>query len=321
MQKTDLSQHPIMKHVRHALALNRTPGLHFGGNFFGLIFAEVNPTNSILHVEPQAYSCDKDGQMNVAAFAMVADMGLATGIRSKLDRSTRLATVSLSLQLTGVQRKGRITASSQSNGFLHDTLGKQGLSQTTVTAGGELLAYGTGAFMVLPAPPGVVLNPIPWIDQAPPKDLDVDLDSLSKDEKWILEHTEHSLQKSISRGDDFINHFLGFHPHASDRSAYGELVNGPHISNRVGHVQGGITLGLAMTTANAALSEQWLLTGVTASYISPGEGATISARSTVVHRGRMTAVVKTEVLSSNGRQVLDVMTTHARRSTSELKAD
>ncbi len=317
MQKLDLSQHPIMKHVRHALALNRTPGLHFCGNFFGLIFAEVSPTHSILYVDPQDYSRDKDGQMNLAAFALVADMGLATGIRTKLDRSTRLATVSLSLQLTGALRNGRITASSQSNGFLHDTLGKQGLSQTTVTAGDELLAYGTGAFMVLPAPPNVVLHPIPWIDQAAPQDLDIDLDSLSKDEKWILEHTEQSLHKSISRGDDFINHFLGFHPHAADRSAYCELANGPHISNRVGHVQGGITLGLAMTTANAALSEQWILTGVTASYISPGEGTTISARSTVIHRGRMTAVIRTEVLSSNGRQVLEVMTTHARRSTAE----
>ena len=72
-----------------------------------------------------------------------------------------------------------------------------------------------------------------------------------------------------------------------------------------------------MTTANAALSEQWQLTGVTASYVSPGEGATISARSTVIHRGRMTAVIKTEVLSSNGRQVLEVLTNHARRAVTE----
>lgn len=317
MPKLDLKQHPIMKHVRHALALNRTPGLHFCGNFFGLIFAEVTPTNSLLHIDPQAYSCDADGQMNLAAFAMVADMGLATGIRSKLDRSTRLATVSLSLQLTGAARKGRITAASHSNGFIHDTLGKQGLSQTAVTAGDELLAYGTGAFMVLPAPPNVELYPIPWIDKQPPKDLDVEMTSLSKDEQWILDHTEQSLHKSISRGDDFINHFLGFHPHAAAHSAYCELVNGPHISNRVGHVQGGITLGLAMTTANAALSEQWQLTGVTASYVSPGEGATISARSTVIHRGRMTAVIRTEVLSSNGRQVLEVLTNHARRAVTD----
>jgi len=197
---------------------------------------------------------------------------------------------------------------------LHDTLGKQGLSESHVYAGDKLIAYGTGAFMVLPAPGDLVLHPIAWIDQKPPEHIELDLATLNDDEKWIIDHAEKSLHKSTVRGGGFLNHFLGFHPQPGERSAYCELVNGPHIGNRVGHVQGGITLGLAMVTANASLSNHWKLTGVTASYISPGEGATISARSTVVHRGRLTAVVHTEVLSSNGRKVLEVMTTHASKA-------
>lgn len=315
MQKNDLSDHPILKQIYRAIALNRTPGLHFCGNFFGLSFDAVHPDKSILHINPEIFTCDDDGQINIAVFAMLADMGLATGIREKLSRSTRLATVSLSLQLTCEPRIGQLVATSKSNDFLSGTLGKQGLSESHVYAGDTLISFGTGAFMVLPAPGDLVLHPVPWIDQKPPQHTELDLTTLSQDEKWIVDHAEKSLHKNSTRGGGFLNHFLGFHPEPGERSAYCELVNGPHIGNRVGHVQGGITLGLAMVTANASLSNHWKLTGVTASYISPGEGASISARSTVVHRGRLTAVVHTEVLSSNGRKVLEVMTTHASRLT------
>lgn len=311
MQKDLLQDHPILKQIHRAIALNRVPGLHFCGNFFALSFDEVHPEHSVLHIDDEIFTCDDDGQMNIAVFAMLADMGLATGIREKLSRSTRLATVSLSLQLTCAPRVGKLIATSKSNDFLHGTIGKQGLSESHVYAGDTLIAFGTGAFMVLPAPGDVVLHPIAWIDKKPPEQIDLDLSTLSADEQWIIMHAEKSLQKSTTRGGGFLNHFLGFHPQPGERSAYCELVNGPHIGNRVGHVQGGITLGLAMVTASASLSSHWTLTGVTASYISPGEGATISARSTVVHRGRLTAVVHTEVLSSNGRKVLEVMTTHA----------
>ena len=69
-----------------------------------------------------------------------------------------------------------------------------------------------------------------------------------------------------------------------------------------------------MTTAEAALNKDWVMTGATASYISPGQGAKISARSVVLHQGRSTAVVKTEVFNVDGRQVLEVLTNHSRRA-------
>ena len=313
MHKQDLTEHPILKQVSKAIALNRSPGYHFCGNFFGLVFSEVHHAHSILELEPASHSTDPDGQMNIAAFAMLIDMGLATGVRADLDGATRLATISMSLQMTGVPRLGRLKASSPAQGFFNGSLGRQGMSQSVVTAGDEVLCYAAGSFMILPPPADIKLSPIRWVDEQPPDDPELDLATLNTDEKWILQHAEQSLAASTRRGDDFISHFLGFRPHPADHSAYCELLNGPHVGNRVGHVQGGITLGLAMTTAAAALSDQWTLTGVSASYVSPGEGHTISARATVIHRGRMTAVVRTEVLSSNGRQVLEVLTNHSRK--------
>lgn len=308
--------HPIIQRVKRAIALNRHPGYHFAGNFLGLAFTEVRDAHSILELEPDIHCQDADGQTNMAAVAMLADIGLATGIRANLDGATRLATVALSLQMTGVPRLGPLKASSVSRGFIQDASGKQGLSTSTVTVGGEPLCFGTGAFMVLRPPTHMTLSAIPWVENPPPDHVELDLDGLNEDEQWILAHARRSLSASLEKGDDFIRHFFGFHPHPIERGAHVVLQNGPHVGNRVGHVQGGITLGLALTAANAALGQDWMLSSVTASYVSPGEGDTITARSHTIHRGKLTAVVRTEVTSSHGKQVLEVLTNHARRGAS-----
>ncbi len=89
--------------------------------------------------------------------------------------------------------------------------------------------------------------------------------------------------------------------------------NGIHVGNRVGHVQGGLLVGLAATTARAALPDTWTLASVTAAFVSPGESDALEANSTIAHQGRETAVTRTVVSGVGGRRVLEVLTTHARR--------
>jgi len=95
------------------------------------------------------------------------------------------------------------------------------------------------------------------------------------------------------------------------------MKNGPHIGNRVGHAQGGIQLGLAAVTAAAALPANWALIGISGWYISPGEGTSLRARSEIVHHGRLTAVVRTQLTGKDGRRVLEAVTTHAGRPAHE----
>ena len=313
MQQQDLNNHPIIQRARTAIALNRTPGYHFCGNFFNLLYDDVDSQHSIVHIDSAAQCSDQDGQMSLTAFAMLADMGLATGIRFGLDKTTRLATVSISLQLTGAPRVGRVSAASQSQGFIKGAQGQQGLSQTRLTAGGELVCIGQGAFMILPVPGGKILDPIPWVETKPPANPPLDLSTLSEDEAWILKRVEQAVTKSDQDSGNFVGHFLGLYPEVTPTGAYAQIENGAHIANRVKHVQGGIVLALGMETSAAALGADWLLSGVTATYISPGEGENISATSTIVHRGRMTAVVRTQVVNSSGRQALEVLTTHASK--------
>ena len=264
-------------------------------------------------MDPAVQCADQDGQLSMTAFAMLADMGLATGIRFGLDKTTRLATVSISLQLTGAPRLGRASASSKSQGFIQGASAQQGLSQTRITAGDDLICIGHGAFMILPVPGGKILDPIPWVETKPPENPPLDLSTLSEDEAWVLKRVEQAIEKNTKEGGNFVTHFLGLYPVVQENGAHVVIENGAHIANRVKHVQGGIVLALGMETAAAALGAEWLLSGVTATYISPGEGETISATSTIVHRGRMTAVVSTQVINSTGRKALEVITTHARK--------
>ena len=82
----------------------------------------------------------------------------------------------------------------------------------------------------------------------------------------------------------------------------------------MGHAQGGILIGMAASSAAAALPSGWELSGITALYVSPGEGKALRANSTVIHQGRLTAVVRTQITGKNRRRVLEVVTTHGARA-------
>ena len=88
---------------------------------------------------------------------------------------------------------------------------------------------------------------------------------------------------------------------------------GPHCGNRVGHVQGGISFGMAAACACAAVPSTMMLSNVSAWYISPGHGKSLSVRSRVVHAGRSIAVVRTEIKTSSGERVLETVTHHVAR--------
>jgi acyl-coenzyme A thioesterase PaaI-like protein len=72
-------------------------------------------------------------------------------------------------------------------------------------------------------------------------------------------------------------------------------------------------MGLAAATANTALGAHWALASIAASFVGPGEGEALEASASLVHRGRWTAVARTEVIVPGGRRVLEVTTNHSRR--------
>lgn len=314
MTVSTMNDHAIVKKAIRAIALNRTPGYSFCGNFFDFSYDSADQDHSVVHVAPEGQSVGANGQIHTVVQAILADMGLATCLRYNIGDRHRTATVSLSLQFTGAEPRGNLIATSYSQAHLQGVQGRQGISQTRLMSGDDLVAIGSAAFMILPMPEGTTLPPVPWVAQKPPANPPLDLTSLNGTEQWILNRVRQSVQESQQTEQNFLSHFLSLYPRSSETGAECDVPNGPHIGNRVGHVQGGIILAIGMVCASAALGDEWLLSGVTATYISPGEGEVIGAQAVIIHRGRMTAVVKTSVRSGSGKLALEVLSTHARRA-------
>jgi len=304
----------ILEQVLRGIALNREPGLHFPGNFLEIAFERVTTTETRLALEPGPHCVDIDGQANLGVVALFADLALASSIRAGLEPATRLATVSMNLQFTGAPAEGTLEAVSACEGFFSEGAGRQGLSRVVLSSRTRQICFGSGAFMVLKPPQGVTLHPVPQRKRGEPTAPPIAPGALTHDERGILRRAEKSMAPAGPAAESFISRFWGYEPHPVAGGASARMKNGPHVGNRVGHAQGGIMLGLAAATARAALPRSWGLSGVSAWYVSPGEGATLRARARIIHNGRLTSVIRTEITGQAGRRVLEVVTTHARRS-------
>jgi acyl-coenzyme A thioesterase PaaI-like protein len=292
----------IRSRVLRGVALNRQPGFHFPGNFLDVAFDHVARDSSRLSVAPGPWCAEADGQTDFGSLAILADLALAVCMRARLGRATRLATVSLHLHFTGAPRIGRLVAESEFQEFFLGATGKLGMSRVTIAGRTGQVCYGSGSFMALDPPKHMTLHPVPLRNRKSPEPLRLDERSLELEEKKILGRADTAL----AAGGVFIEDFWGIRP----RAGKGTLENGLHVGNRVGHAQGGILLALAAATAGTALPAHWRPSGISAWYISPGEGQALRANSKVIHQGRLTAVVRTRITGRNRRRVLEVVTTH-----------
>jgi acyl-coenzyme A thioesterase PaaI-like protein len=291
----------IREQVLRAIAANRTPGFHFAGNLLDVSFDRVAAQDTRLSLDVAPHLADASGELDLGAFAMLADFAVAGCMRATLEPHQRLATVSLTLEFTGVPRTGRLEARSAFSGSVREGKGRIGKGWFSIANETGVVCVGSGAFMALDPPGDVKLHPVPHRDRlSPPVELIPERD-LAGWEKEIMKRADAALADPTP---SFIERFW---------TSGGSMENGPHVGNRVGHAQGGVMLGLAAATANQALPEAWRLSAISGWYLRPGEGPRLTARTAAVHRGRLTAVNRTVVENPKGEAVIEVTTTHAHR--------
>jgi acyl-coenzyme A thioesterase PaaI-like protein len=300
---------PIRARVIAGLARNRDPGLHFAGNFAPLAFEAAAAGESRVRMPSGPHLEEADGETSLCALAMLADVALGVAIRTRLAPESRLATVALHLQLTGLPARGALAAHGEFQSFLDGAAGRQGLARVTLANEAGSVAFGSGAFMALAPPPGIELHPV--VRERPQRSLRES--DLSPAEHALLRHADASIARADAR-HAFISHFWGTLAEATASGARCLTRNGPQIANRVGHVQGGILAGLAAHTACAALGPAWALSSISSWFVSPGEGEELETLSTLEHRGRLTGVVRTVVTGAGGRRVLEAVSSHAPRA-------
>ena len=303
----------IRSQVLRGIAGNREPGMHFPGYFLDLQWLEIG--NDIARIQlPDGPHCrDANGEVDLSAVAILADLALANATRLKITPGARLGTIHMQMQFTGVPAYGDIDSTAHFLGFADGTKIRQSLTRATLSAGGKTVCHATGEYLLLELPPGVKLAPLPWQKIAAMPVHRLTEEDLRGHEPEILAACDQALRKT-SAHTSFIQQLWGGVPRRTAHGASNRVRLGPHLGNRVGHLQGGISLGIAAACACAAVPATMMLSNVSACYISPGHGKAVKVKSRVVHAGRTVAVVQTEIRNVTGERVLDVVTQHVART-------
>ena len=302
----------IRSRVLHGIALNRNPGLHFPGYFLDFEWGEIVMGRAGVAITEGAHCRDANGEVDIVALAILADTALATSARTTLAPGARLATTHLEMQFSGAPATGRISSDGNLIGFTSGIKVRQALTTAMLYANDKIIAQASGGFVALDPPPGVNLAPLPWQRDQEPATSAVDERKLEPHERVILKMGEAALARATPDAP-FIRQFWGGVPKNNSKGVSHRVVIGPHLGNRVGHVQGGITLGIAAVSACAAAPAAMMLSNIAAWYISPGHGKALNVRSRVLHAGRTVSVVRTEIKSSDGVRVLEAVTHHVAK--------
>jgi acyl-coenzyme A thioesterase PaaI-like protein len=308
------SSHPdagaLRRQVLAALAANRAPGFHFPGHLLALAWPRIGDDDleEVMPDGPQARNVD--GSVNLAAFFVHLDTALATASRLKIGRGARQATVHLHAQFTGAPVRGELTARTRMNGYATGPAARESLTSGTVYALGAPVCHASATFIGLPPPPGVNLAPLPWQREGGAPGAPLDLKDLEPGEKKVMAACDAALRRADS-GRAFIEHFWCALPVPTGAGARCIVRLGPQHGNRVGHVQGGLLVGLAAVTAQAAAPRHPRLSAIAAWYISPGQGRALKIASRRFHEGRSFAAVRTEIRNADGARVLEVVSHHA----------
>ena len=302
-------QEEICQRALQALARNRDPGYHFGGHFLDLQCRRFEAGEAAFELAPGPHCVDLDGTMNLGAVLLFADMTLSAANRLYVDPSARTATLAMRIEFTGAPARGLLRAESKSDGFSPHTALAQAASAGTIRAADAVVARMSGIWVSPPAPLGRVLNPLPWerkhaaiVPALAPAQLD-------PQEKSVMRRVRQALRAAPHGG--FLRQLWQPTVRHTPHGAVSRLGVGMHLGNRVGHVQGGLLLYAALSTALGAVPHHPLLTAASAWFISPGQGKSLRSRSTVLQKGRNVAVVRTEVFATGGRRVLEVVSNHA----------
>lgn len=300
----------IRTRVLSGLAADREPGFSFTGHFLATEWPQVSGSDTRVTIPFGPHCADGDGRLDLTALLMTFDSALATPTRLFIEPGERLATAHLHVQFTGAHGAGMLTSTTACLGRSEGDAVGQLLARGSAAIGGDVVCHGSGVFVRLPPPPGGrELAPLPWQRdhyRAPPPLEESELDAR---ERTILAACDAAL--AAGGGREFLAHFWGLRPEAEPDGARCRIAPGPHMANRVGHVQGGILLGLAAATARAALPRHTVFSSLAAWFISPGQGEALECSARVVHAGRSFAVVRTEILGPGGVRVLEAMTSHA----------
>ncbi len=255
-----------------------------------------------------------DGSVAPGALATLADIALGTSSRRLVPRGHRMATVGLTMQFAP---EAKLAGNIQARAEVVSATAHMTVSQCRLTDDvGDLVALATGTFAIRPVPEGT-----PWLPYSQDSKIaasslpPVASEDLNDIEQRLLGRVEHSL-KSPGPDGPFAS-FLGIEwLSRGDGEPSGVWPLGPHLWNRVDHVQGGAIFGALSAAALACLPDdvRTRIVEQHVQYVRPGAGKSLRVEAKLQRRGQLLTSVQAEMTDENGDRVAGALVTLQRLS-------
>ncbi len=308
----------IRARVLRGLLGNRVRGLHFAGHFLGVTLGEPRPGGVEVSMPGGIHGLGPDGQVDLSALGVLADIALASSVRRSIGPVSRLGTIRLELQYAGEPITGDLSATGALVATKSGSSLRQYIANSVIFSDGVAVCHASGEFVELELPPGVEPADFSWRPASQSATDGFDTDSLTVNERLILESADVALAKANAT-ITFIQHFLGGgQVQRTVDGSRNRIALDPHLRNRVDHAQGGLLFGMAANTARIAAPDM-KLSSVTAWYLRPGKGKELAIQSRLAHVGRATALVHTEITDDSGALVLFAVSQHVKGRLSTSK--
>lgn len=270
-----------------ALGRRRAVGLHFFGHFLGVEGIDSGAGSAEMRLTGW------DGQRFRSPFAVelgtLADLAMGQAIRSQMPEGLRLATSSLLLHQGQPTAVGPYVAAA--------SVRWTDIERRTATAAvdirdhaARLVAFGSGSFSALPPPGGTPLRHADWSvvrrGAIPP----LDVRDLDTNEKLVVA----AVEKAADRGD-VIEELLGVAWWQDGAQLLGTLEAGPHLANRVGHLQGGVIYGVIADAGQRITGDGFRVVDVRVQYLRPAGQGPVTITAELLRQGRTAAFARVTV--------------------------
>ena len=307
----DIDLDAVTERSLRAVSLTRAAGPHYYANLLGLTMRDRT-----MHMEPDPGTMD--GVTSVAAVATLADVALGAAIRERVDVGTRLATVTLALHHLTRAPRGALSATASLIESSHQPDGGNAVAECRIhDSHGAPVAVGTGWFVCLTPPQGVDLGRFRWNAHREAVE-PVESSSLSDAEAESMARTIDAGQRAYHlERSTVIDELLAITWDDTQLKigiARGRFESGPHLANRVGHVQGGALYGAAAICAGRLVDPARMkLADVHMQYLSPANSEVVEVQAEIVKRGRRVTFISCS-LGTGGTTVATSHLTYRKRS-------
>lgn len=278
-----------------AVSRTRVHGMHLLGHFAGVEGEPAAEGSARLSLRARG-----EPATSLVAYSAFADLVLGSAIRSYVGAGARLGTVTLNLQHMLPSAAGVIVGL----GVAAPPQGGFGTSCATYYCGDDVVGFGQASSMALPAPPGREPQLLPWERQALAPVAALGLADLDEREAAFVADVEAAARRAQQSGTPVEDEFLSFRwEDGVAGEARGSAAIGPAISNRVGHVQGGVLYAAGAFGSSQALgASEWEVAGGAYQFLRPAEGTCLTVAARAERVGRSLAFTSAR-LAADGRVV------------------